>query len=442
MTEARLHPRLLPSQARLRADEFASLSVDELRQRAGLQDPAAVVYAPVGATRITLPELRDLQSSVRAAADAHGYPEPPSAEAANAFDRALAVIYLEHGRLFPGEATSGDIWSFHALVLLPDVCYWRWRTASGAMNVERVIGTDLTRHALARMWWRAYLLSVDRTGTTNPRGLQRLSILGEADFDQIQSRRNAYGASPVIFQALVDLWKTAGDDGRLDQVSEARRAVLRNLLIRLLRLGAFVRFDLLESDDLRTALDEALDETLAGFNPAAEQAAADVSAPPAPDSPQDHDEVPDGLDHLRGQSFDDVPLKDFPLLFATVVDGDGPVRGRDLAALFESKLEIEVPPARERVLKRLAFVSAAFEYLQHDEDKDTWARGQTSAATDRRWGNWSVATMRERAVELSSNGASADLEGALLSEVFQSPRPSRLAKFLVNTVCQEAAERS
>lgn len=255
----RLHPRLLRSQAERRFDALASLELDALRSASACSDPTAV-YAATGASRISVAELDGLRSRVRTLAENHGYPEAPPRRAAAAFDRATAGMLLESALLFPAEATAPEIWSFHGLVLLPDVVFWRWRDETGAINRERIIGSDLTRHALGRLWWRSYLLCARPDGSTDLAGLARLEIFGEADFDHIQARRRAYGASPRVLQRLTTLWMETEDDLEGNAVSD--RVILRELLKRLLRLGAFIRFDLLDDAMLDSELRRALNETL------------------------------------------------------------------------------------------------------------------------------------------------------------------------------------
>uniref|UniRef100_UPI003FA793CD DUF6339 family protein n=1 Tax=Streptomyces sp. GSL17-113 TaxID=3115365 RepID=UPI003FA793CD len=89
----------------------------------------------------------------------------------------VAAALHTNMRLVPAEAASGDVWAFLALVLLPDVAYWRYPKPPG----DRILGTDLTRHVFGRMWWRAQLVH----SSDDPDPYAALEILGEAAFDQI-----------------------------------------------------------------------------------------------------------------------------------------------------------------------------------------------------------------------------------------------------------------
>jgi hypothetical protein len=176
-----------------------------------------------------------------------GWPAPPSTATALSFDRRIARVLHEADHLFPAEATSGEMWSFVALVLVPDVTWWRWHDSE---NVERFIASDLTRHAFAKQYWRAVALI--RGDDDETAAWDLFDRLGEADFDQIQSRRRAYGVNPDISRALARSYlrlKQAHGDGDV-------REPWRELLKTLLRLGAFVAFAVLSPEELDEELRE------------------------------------------------------------------------------------------------------------------------------------------------------------------------------------------
>ena len=195
MKSGRLHPRLLEAQAEQRFEELRSLSLDEIRARARTED-AAAVFAATGAPRITRDELTDLEKGVRAATDEYGYPVTPGRDAARGFDRTLAGVYLDQGRLSPAEASSQEVWSFHALVLLPDVAYWRFRSESGDTNKERLVGSDLTRHAFGRLWWRALVLCMNPDGGVDEDGLKRLTFLARRTLIKSSPGERHTGSAP------------------------------------------------------------------------------------------------------------------------------------------------------------------------------------------------------------------------------------------------------
>ncbi|MBF0688431.1 MAG: hypothetical protein IR158_11795 [Cellulomonas sp.] len=237
----RLYPRLLPAEAEAR---FASLA-QAAAQSDGVPErvtAARTVFAASGGRRTQVDELRGLRARVLALAVEHGFPDRGGTDSRSSFDRALArLLHLEMG-IGPGEASQRQVWAYLALVLLPDVCAWRFPPGAGGFVADRFKGTDLTRHVLARLWWRAHLLR-DEQPRADPYWM--LDVLGEADLDQIMARRRSVAASPGLVRAVVRT--SAAEDG------SGGREVFRDLLKRLLRLTAFLDVDWMGEAEL-TAL--------------------------------------------------------------------------------------------------------------------------------------------------------------------------------------------
>ncbi|MCA1832559.1 MAG: hypothetical protein LC750_07480, partial [Actinobacteria bacterium] len=193
MTGRRLHPRLLPTAAQSRFEELSDQvwggGEPDFEGLGGSSEwrNHGVVFAATGPPRITEGELNALRGDVVAAASAVGFPSPrPSATDLAGFDRSISSVWRGKGLLFPAEAAVPEIWSFHALVLLPDVAFWRFppaRKGDRQPNQERFIGTDLTRHVFGRLWWRARMVTSRASDPDDALGL--LGVLGEADLDQI-----------------------------------------------------------------------------------------------------------------------------------------------------------------------------------------------------------------------------------------------------------------
>ncbi|MBM9621383.1 DNA cytosine methyltransferase [Streptomyces zhihengii] len=169
--------------------------------------------------------------------------------------------------MVPAEAASRDVWSFLALVLLPDVAFWRYPRPPG----DRVLGTDLTRHVFGRLWWRAQL--VRSPDEAEPYGA--LHILGEAAFDQIYARREALGGSPHLVRSILRVWND------LDRRGLNERDTLRDFLKRLLRLAPFVLFDGIEEASLDAELRYVAQESVDAQRPRTVPATPAVSASPA-----------------------------------------------------------------------------------------------------------------------------------------------------------------
>ncbi|GGO64361.1 DUF6339 family protein [Nonomuraea cavernae] len=242
-----LYPRLLAGQARPMHEEYRRLRVDELTLRVAASHDSAV-YVATGGDRVSEAKLHDLRQLVVDIAKESGFPDEANRESRSAFDLRLgAALHAEMG-LVPAEAASGDVWAFLALVLLPDVAYWRYPLPPG----DRVLGTDLTRHVFGRMWWRAQLVH----SSDDPDPYAALKTLGEAAFDQIYTRRRALGNSPHLVKGILRLWS------ELDFTGLDERLALRDFLMRLLRLAPFVLFESLTDQALDTELRVAAQETV------------------------------------------------------------------------------------------------------------------------------------------------------------------------------------
>ncbi|MER6422683.1 DUF6339 family protein [Streptomyces sp. NPDC001137] len=265
-----LYPRLLSEQAKPLFEEYRHLSVAELTGRMAVSHDSAV-YVATGGDRVSAAQLKELRAGVVDLAKDAGFPDD-SDRAGNAdFDLRLAALLHAEMGMVPAEAASRDVWAFLALVLLPDVAFWRYPLPPK----DRVLGTDLTRHVFGRLWWRAQL--VRSSDDLEPYGA--LKILGEAAFDQIYARRAALGGSPHMVRAILRVWQD------LDLTGLNERDTLRDFLKRLLRLAPFVLFDGIEEQaldqELRAVAAESVDaqrqsSTLAS----AEEGASTLKAAP------------------------------------------------------------------------------------------------------------------------------------------------------------------
>ncbi|MGZ3147958.1 DUF6339 family protein [Lentzea chajnantorensis] len=237
---SRLYPRLLPWQAKNLYAEYCGLTPAELTTRSDTMHTSAVFVA-TGGDRVTAADLARLRTKVVALATDAGFPSETSRSASADFDLALAALLHTEMGMVPAEAASGDVWAFLALVLLPDVAYWRYGPSPTG---DRVLASDITRHVFGRLWWRAQL--VHDPSDSNP--YSALAVLGEAAFDQVYARRKALGGSPYLVKAILRVW------GGLDRGGLNERELLRDFLKRLLRLASFVSFEAMENDDLDAEL--------------------------------------------------------------------------------------------------------------------------------------------------------------------------------------------
>ncbi len=234
-----LYPRLLSAQAKELHREYQTLSIDGLRSRVAFQHESAV-FAATGGNRARQPDLERVRAIVMELAERAGYPDESTQVRRGAFDLDVAAVLHREAGMVPAEAAAGDIWAFLALVVMPDVAYWRYPEPPG----DRVLATDLTRHVFGRLWWRAQL--VHEPGEPEP--YAALGILGEAAFDQIYARRKALGGSPYLVKGILKVWKD------LDRNGLGERDLLRDFLKRLLRLAPFMAFDALDERQLNAEL--------------------------------------------------------------------------------------------------------------------------------------------------------------------------------------------
>ncbi|MET7699898.1 DUF6339 family protein [Streptomyces sp. NPDC005485] len=283
-----LYPRLLAEQAKPLFKEYEHLPSADLAGRFGFSHESAV-YVATGGDRVSTTQLRELRTGVVDLAKSAGFPDESDRTRNAEFDLRLAALLHAEMGMVPAEAASRDVWAFLALVVLPDVAFWRYPKPPK----DRVLGTDLTRHVFGRLWWRAQL--VRAPDDQEPYGA--LEILGEAAFDQIYARRAALGGSPHMVRAILRVWKD------LDLHGLNERETLRDFLKRLLRLAPFVLFDGIEEhaldDELRAVAQESVDAQRSVSSPVgsgATQRASVVGA--APDATSQ--ETPPALELVPG----------------------------------------------------------------------------------------------------------------------------------------------
>jgi len=229
-----LYPRLLPSETQRRFHLLHETPPERYGTLVANHSPRAV-YAATGGRRISREELDQLREGIVRVAREQGFPTAPTVAHGSAFDRESARVLYKQCLMVPGEASQRQVWAFLALVLLPDVCAWRWPPDPHlGFTADRFKGTDLTRHAFARLWNRAHVLY--DPGVDDPHHL--LDVLGENDLDQIMARRSALAASPALVRAIVRAHREDQSSG-----SGASQQIFRQSLMRLLRLTAFINLD-------------------------------------------------------------------------------------------------------------------------------------------------------------------------------------------------------
>ncbi|SDF83255.1 DUF6339 family protein [Pseudonocardia oroxyli] len=230
-----LYPRLLDSAATELYQRYQHVEPGELTNEHAFAHPSAV-FAATGGHRVPREHLQDLRERVVKIAEEAGFPGGGRRRAHTDFDLDIAKLLHERMGLVAAEASVRPIWAFLALVVLPDVSFWRYREPTG----DRFLATDITRHVWGRLWWRAHLTAVPTE--TDPYRL--IGTFNESDFDQIFARRAGLGGSRALIRALSDVWPSVAKSGFAD------RRVLRDVLKRLLRTAPIIEFDALDYADL------------------------------------------------------------------------------------------------------------------------------------------------------------------------------------------------
>lgn len=186
---------------------------------AGTVDDPAQIFAPIGG-RIPPAAIAEFAKRVRDLATIHGFPAKVGDNNRIDFDRSAAPIVRASMDISWAEAGSRDVWSFIALVVLPDVTEWRF----GHQNLERWVGTDLTRHTWARLWWHAVVFDG---------ALDLLHELSESDLNQLLERRSI-GGDPRLVRELARAVVAASSS------TARRRELIRDATARLRRTLAFM----------------------------------------------------------------------------------------------------------------------------------------------------------------------------------------------------------
>lgn len=241
-----LYPRLLPDAARRLHGEHLTATLNELGGRSAVRHRSAV-FTATGGRRVGPDELQQLRDDILAVAEHSGFPQEGRRQDRTVFDIEIARLLHQRCGLVAAEAAVRPIWTFLALVLLPDVSYWRYPRTT----YDRFLSTDITRHVWGRLWWRAHLLAL-------PQEVDRYRLLdtfGEAAFDQIFARRKSIGGSRALVRTLAEVWPT------VDRGYARERDVLIDVLKRLSRWGAVVEFESLDEDELRLQVHDAVTES-------------------------------------------------------------------------------------------------------------------------------------------------------------------------------------
>lgn len=232
-----LWPRLTPSVATAMFEEAQTGALQPSHRH------PAQIFAPVGGRRVSVEEVGSMATAVRGLATHHGFPGRSSSSSRISFDRAAAPLLGSHMDLSWSEAASRDVWSFLALVPLPDVTAWRF----GTDNAERWVATDPNRHAWSRLWWHSTVFADD---------VELLEALTESDLNQLFERRRI-GGDPRLARAIARA--VVGGTPHV----EMRRDVIRDSTARLRRRLAWTDTNALHDHMLNQLMDAIVADSVA-----------------------------------------------------------------------------------------------------------------------------------------------------------------------------------
>lgn len=234
-----LYPRLPSSVA---AGLIRTHSMAELNNLRGMSTNQhdAVVYTPVGGTRVTKEQLTALRIMLVNISDQLGWPRPLTQTKGNEFDSLIGIALQRHMQIVPAEAAKDDVWTFIACVLVPDLVRWRFPGTSGMTNRERFLGG--IRNTFQRLWWRSYVFYLP----DNEIPYRLLKALGEDEQVQIMERPVLSGnrelARLIASNLLEEINRTNNKVPRMTLMREAAK--------RLVRKSSVVALDTLLPEEL------------------------------------------------------------------------------------------------------------------------------------------------------------------------------------------------
>jgi hypothetical protein len=433
-----LYPRLPPAIARELFLEYRLLPVAALRERSGLRHQDAV-FGAIGGTEVAEEQLEELAQAIRGAAEASGYPEARGSESDRArFDLAAAEVLHAQMGVVAAEAAAVDVWAFFGAILLPDVCFWRFPDPPE----DRVIGPDLTRHTLARLWWRAYQLDDIRPGA----GLLALTAIAESEMNQLFERRSIGGN-----RRLVRAVATALTRSDADWSDTPRRALVRDSAARIQRRLAFSMLEALDDDHLQSEVDKIFASAALALTNGDRRVEPD--SPPETDvahaerdktSNGEVDEVPSaGPDEPADApqsvtDFEDVELASVPAQLAQLVSERGGMRDDDLVSAYESRFGVSVGEAERDLVRRFAWSAKGRRFLELDEENGLWLPGQQPPEPIEQLDGWTITRIRDRARQLVRSHPEVDAFETLLPDVYAGDgRVPRLVMSLVGRIVNQ-----
>ena len=309
---AYVYPRLPRSVAlqtwEMRVEEFVAggESPAALNGDAGI-DPLAT-FDPTG-MRVTREILEKLRVDVLEAACDSGFPLPANPDAYRTFEMKVGRILLETAELMPGEGGQPDIWSHMALVLLPDVAFWRWPDPEGHRKERFIGGIRQLRNVFEVCWFRALVLD----DPNRPDADDRLHLMAPLTQDAMVAivERPSLARCRPLARSLA----RAFPDVEQDPGSLSVENAFRDLSKRMILHGAVVNFDVLEESEIFALVLQQLEIVRGSSQPAS--VARGSSSPSTSSGPSRP--VPRALPEIRSEDSRSEPGEEMEATAATAV---------------------------------------------------------------------------------------------------------------------------
>ncbi|WP_067658595.1 DUF6339 family protein [Nocardia harenae] len=191
-------------------------------------------FAATGGRRVVEAEIAALAEKLEAVATAHGFGNSEQPSRHIDFDRDAAEVIFGEMRITAFEASQPGVWTFLAVVAMPNLTEWRF----GFGNLQRWVASDLTRHMFARLWWQAFTFGIPGESGRDYRLLRGLT---ESDLNQLTERKSI-GGNHRLARAVAE---------ELLAITANRREAVRELTRGLRRLTPFLDFSVMDDEELR-----------------------------------------------------------------------------------------------------------------------------------------------------------------------------------------------
>ena len=194
-------------------------------------------------------ELSELGAALTEIATRHNYPSRLKDNLP--LDADWAELLHTRMKLSPNEASRDGIWHFMTCVLAPDLVRWRWPGDSeGGASDRWVTVRHRGRNCFGRLWWRAEILSDTQKGST----YALVHELKEDEFVQIMERPWLAGNRDLSRKAAAALVTFGRQNPSIN-----RALIFREVQKHLLRAGAFIEFQVLNSEQVDALIAEAFE---------------------------------------------------------------------------------------------------------------------------------------------------------------------------------------